>query len=440
MSKYFFLIFLSIILVYSLSEKEKNIPEADDPGYNELLKWGIANNLTISPKIKFVKNKDRKQYMAKNLIPEEEVIMDIPPECTINVDKILNLLNSKKFRKAYNDYTNEDKNEPQVIYDENHVDRTFISYVFYSMNKRKKFYEKNKNKFYEFIKPMHYMFEDNMDHLPFYFSTDQMRFFLNTSFGSIFEIINKYINDAMALFEKKIFKKTINFEEFLPFWITVMQKSYEIDKKINIIPFIDYFRKDFKNINCEFKQENGHIQIKASQNIFPGEEIVMKVVTPSNQHRFVFFGETFDEILNEFQTFNIPSLINNYVTDKTNVNFDVLSFGEKARVDLKDKNFYDHILDIYKIFARTINEDDSDVNALKLMKKYLTRIRGNFDYIKNIDIRNAFFNSKDVNNVKRIIEGEKNFLDEKINELTEHIKDVENKRESDLKAEDVQDL
>jgi len=269
-----------------------------------------------------------------------------------------------------------------------------------------------------------------------------MRFFLNTSFGSVFEIFNRYIQEESFTFEKKIFNKSIEYEEYLKYRIFSMQKSYEVNKTINIVPFIDYIKKDFKKINCEFNvSDNGHIIIKAKENIFPGEELIMNPAAISNQHRFTFFGETFDEIKDKFNTFNIPSLIPNYITDK-NVIFDLESFGNKARVDLVEIDFYKSIMFVYKKFAKLINEDDSDIGACNLMLKYLKRIRSNYEYINKDEVRKAFFSQKDIDNVLRIIEGEKLFIDRRISLLMIHIKNLKERmnRKVNYDAEDVNDL
>ena len=286
--KSFSKLILLFLFVFIFSKNNYNEPETTDPGYEELLKWGLENSLNITSKIRFIKDKDTKRYVAKNLIPEEELILDIPPDCMMNINKSLALLNSKKFRKAYYEYIEADKQSTDVLQDDHHVDQAFMAYILYIVNHKKKTYEKNKNKFYEFYKPIYYMFDDNLDSLPFYYSSEQMRFFLNTSFGSVFEILNRYINEEATIFEKKIFKKTVLFEEYLPYRIFTIQKSYEVNGTINIVPFLDYIKKDFKSVNCDYKIENGHILIKAKQNIFPGEELILLPITISNQHRFIF--------------------------------------------------------------------------------------------------------------------------------------------------------
>ena len=185
-----------------------------------------------------------------------------------------------------------------------------------------------------------------------------MRFFLNTSFGSVFEILNRYINEEVTIFEKKIFNKTMSSEDYLPYRIFTIQKGYEIDGKLNLVPYLDYFKKDFKSINCEFKIEDGHIIVKAKQNIFPGEELIMTIIP-------------------------------HFVTDKR-ITFDVETLGGKSRIDLSEIDFYKGMINLYKKFAKLVGEDDSDEGACNLILKYVSRIKENLDNIKDEDVRNVF--------------------------------------------------
>ena len=50
------------LLIFKLSKnQQKN--EYSDLGYEKLLEWGLNNSLNITNKIKFVKDKDVKQYI-----------------------------------------------------------------------------------------------------------------------------------------------------------------------------------------------------------------------------------------------------------------------------------------------------------------------------------------------------------------------------------------
>ena len=172
-----------------------------DVGYENLLSWGKSHNLNITDKIRFIKSKDSKQYIAKNLIPEETIIMDIPPECMLNINQTLSLLNLKKFRKGYEKYQELAKLSTDVKQDTHHAEQAFMAYVLYIVSKKKKTYEKNN--FYKYYSPLYYTLDINMDHLPFSFSSEQMRFFFNASLGSVFEIFNRYIQEEVSIFEKK---------------------------------------------------------------------------------------------------------------------------------------------------------------------------------------------------------------------------------------------
>ena len=434
-----FLIFLIIFKISTQSHKYTD-DELPDSGYENLLNWGKSHKLNMTEKIRLVKDKDAKIYIAKNLIPEDDIIMDIPPECMININKTLSLLNSKKFKKAYEKYKEVEKLSIEVMKDEHHVEQAFMSYVLYIVQKKKKTYEKNN--FLKYFSPLYYSFEPNMDHLPFSFSSEQMKFFFNTSFGSVFEILNQYIQEEITTFEKKIFNKSINSEEYLKYRISSIQNSFEINQTLNIVPFIYYIKKSFQKVNTEFSiDDQGHIVVKAKANIFPGEELIMRPNVVSNAHRFIFFGETFEEIKDKFNIFDIPSLIPNFITDKP-VDFDIKSLGPKARIDLVEIDFYKPLIFVYKKFAQKIGEDDTDMGACKLILKYITKLKENYELISKEKIRKEFYTQKDIDNVYRIIEGEKMFLERRIDILKIYMKNQEEraKEKKNYDAEDVNDL
>ena len=433
------LIFLITIEISTQNYKYMD-DELPDSGYENLINWGKSHKLNMTEKIRLVKDKDTKIYIAKNLIPEDDIIMDIPPECMININTTLSLLNSKKFKKAFEKYKELEKLSIEVMKDEHHVEQAFMSYVLYIVQKKKKTYEKND--FYKYYSPLYYIFDPNMVHLPFSFSSEQMKLFFNTSFGSVFEILNQYIQEEVTNFEKKIFNKSINSEEYLKYRISTIQNSFEINKTLNIVPFIYYIKKSFQKANTEFNiNDEGHIVVKAKANIFPGEELIMRPNTVSNDHRFIFFGETFEEIKDKFNTFSVPSLIPNFITDKP-VDFDIKSLGPKSRTDLVEIDFYKPLIFVYKKFAKKIGEDDSDMGACKLILKYITKLKENYELITKDKIRKEFYTLRDIENVYRIIEGEKMFLERRIDILELYMKNQEEraKEKKNYDAEDVNDL
>ena len=324
--------------------------------------------------------------------------------------------------------------------DNHRTEQAFIAYVLYIVKKHPKKYKKNK--FVKYFKPMFYMFDENLDNLPFYFSSDQMKLFFNTSFGTIFDTMNKLLQEESSLFEKKIFNETVDFEDYLRYRIFTVQKSIQVNNTLNLVPFTDYVKRDFQKINCEFFiSPEDHIIVRAKSNIFPGEELIMNPFAISNDHRFIFFGDTFEELKDRIQSFNIPSLIPSYITDKP-VDFNIESLGPKARMDLIEIDFYKPIIFVYKKFARLIGEDDSDMNACKLMLKYLNRIKDNYDIVTKDKIREEFLREKDVENVWRIVDGERQLINRRIEILKIYMKNQEEraKQKKNYDAEDVNDL
>ena len=435
------ILFLFLIILNLSSETyTDDDDEKPDLGYEKLLKWGLSHNLTITEKIRFIKEKSTKYYIAKNLIPESDIIMDIPPECMLNINNTLSLLDSKKFKKAYERYVEIEKMDQAEGKDNHRAEQAFIAYVLYIVKKHPKKYKKNK--FVKYFKPMFYMFDEDLDNLPFYFSSDQMKLFFNTSFGSIFDTMNKLLQEEASIFEKKIFNETVDFEDYLRYRIFTVQKSIQVNKTLNLVPFTDYVKRDFQKINCEFFiNPDDHIIVRAKSNIFPGEELIMNPFAISNDHRFIFFGDTFEELKDRIQSFNIPSLIPSYITDKP-VDFNIESLGPKARMDLIEIDFYKPIIFVYKKFARLIGEDDSDMNACKLMLKYLNRIKDNYDIVTKDKIREEFLREKDVENVWRIVDGERQLINRRIEILKIYMKNQEEraKQKKNYDAEDVNDL
>ena len=84
MNHFFFLI---IFILGALNAKNN---------YDYLLEWGLNNSLMISNKLGMrYANENNKTYYAKEDIPENTLIMNIPYGIMINLENALKLLNNK---------------------------------------------------------------------------------------------------------------------------------------------------------------------------------------------------------------------------------------------------------------------------------------------------------------------------------------------------------
>ena len=417
----FFTFFIHLIFSKRPPPK-KNPKEKFISKYDDLIKWGLNNSLNISMPLKFNK---KNRFVAEKFITIDDIIMDIPPNVMLNINSSLSLLKSKKMRKNYNLYVEEDKKSKlknQTIEDDEHIDQSFLSYILYLVEHYPKKYEKTE--FYQYYKHIFYMFENNLDHLPFSFSSEQMRLFSNTTFGNIFESLNRYLNDEASIFEK-ILNKPIIFEDYLKYRIFSVQKYYNVSGVVNIVPFIDIIKQSYKEPNCIYYVENGHIKLKAILNVFPNEELILKPEAISNQHRLIFYGETFDDIIDKFPSYNIPIVARNFLKEQ-NINIgnnldDII--GNYNTIDLVISDYYKYVVDIYtEICKRNTTKERTEISGYRLLLKYLKKIRYNLNLVDDDKIRDAFFSKKDVENAKRIFKGEKLFMDKKIEDLKNYLK------------------
>ena len=424
MSKLFSII-ISFILIKGLlltsnntsQKKPKNLTKLE-----KLINWGLNNSLNLSEDLTFSKNK----FIAKKFITIDDIIMTIPKKLMLNVKKSLELLNSSKLKKDYEAYLKVDKESQkkrQTIFDEAHIDQSFLSYILYIISHKKKKY--SKTDFYKYYNHISYMFEDNLDNLPFSYSSEQMQLFTNTTFGPIFESRQRYFSDEASLFEKKFYQKPIIFEDYLKYRIFSVKKYYNISNEVNLVPFIDLIKQSHKEPNCIYYDENGEIKLKAILNVFPGEELVLKPQNISNQHRLIFFGETFEEILDVFPSYSVY-VMPRYFLYENNVEIDN-DLSDKLKkydmLDLCENEFYKSVIDIYsEITVRINKKHKGEIHALRFLVKYLKRLRKNLDYVDDGKIRDSFYSRKDMDNTMRIFRGERTFLDKKIKEVVDYIK------------------
>ena len=422
---YIFLFLLNLAIPKPTKKKSK---EKFKSKYEDLLKWGLENSLNISKPLKFNR---KNRFIAEKFITIDDIIMEIPQNLMLNVNKSLSLLRSKKLREYYDLYVKEDKKSKlknQTIEDEFHIDQSFLSYLLYIVKHNPRKYQRTE--FYKYYKHIFYMFEGNLDRLPFFFSSEQMRLFSNTTFGNIFESFNKYLSDEVSFFEKQLFKKHIDFDEYLRYRIFSVQKFYNMSGVANLVPFLDIIRQSNNEPNCIYYEENGRIKLRAILNVFPNEELILKPDPISNQHSLIFYGETYDEIIDKFPSYNIPLVARKFIKEQNYI-LDKELLRKTANynmIDLVIPEFYKYVVDIYTEICNKNNKknkkEKTEIDGYRLFLKYLKKIRYNLDLVDDDKIRETFYNRKDVDNAKRIFKGERMFMDKKIEELKKYIRGI----------------
>lgn len=452
---YFIQLFLFSHFYFILNTKEyyeDNIIRQDyhSKDYNSLLNWAKKFDLNISEKIELTEYEEEIKYKAKKSISKGELILDIPPNITVDINTFNNFFPSKNIQKKYLQYLNIGQSSQQMLNDQSYIDQSFMAFLFYKINKSIENNETNSelNIFYEYYTPFFSIFnDDNLRHLPSSFTNEQTKSFMNTSFYSFFNLMNQYLMGEKNILEKNLFKEEIDdINTYFKYRFLLLQKTLNISNITTLVPFIDLIEQDFNtiNINCKLVVNKGHIRIKAIRNIEEGELLILKPKKITNQYSYYFYGKTFDELINYVPSFIIPIIIPNILIDE-GIKINISEDDEENKLDLAWDKFYDIIVPTYKQVLHSLKKDESKVSCYKLFLKYLKLIR---DSIKQSQrnqrdkLEEVFEEKRDRDNVKLIINGEIKFLNKKIKELEDVIINTQNEKDKNKfkKTEKINDL
>ena len=390
--------------------------------YDYLLEWGLNNSLIISDKLgmRYI-NQNNKTYYAKDEIPEHTIIMDIPFEIMLNIDNALDLLNSKKLNKLNAEYKKA-QFDVSVGFLPASQDQSFLSYLIYLVNHRQKHYKQSN--FYQYFKYLLDTFETNLDSFPIFYNNNQLKLIKGSLAFMEILLMKELFNEEVQKLENTYKQKSINLDEYIRFRTLTITKSLNISNVTSIVPFIDMFATDpiDYNVNFRLNDSNNHLVVFTTKKVRRGDILYLRSGYFSNIKRFLLYGETLEKMKDYIESFHIPMISRETLED----------IDEKERekfidatIDLNKKKFYKKALKTYKKLSLLKKEDGSDLSAYKLFLKNLEMMREGYDHVTTSDIYKEFVNLKDINNIKRILYLEKNFLDQKLKVLRDFISKLE---------------
>ena len=233
-------LFLLLCLIFSI--KTKN-------AYDYLLEWGKNNSLYISDKLgmRYI-NENNKTYYALDDIPKDTLIMTIPFKIILNLKKALELLNNKKINKLYAEYKNKSE-DVSIGFFTSTVDQTFLTYLIYLVNHRKKHFKKNK--FYQYYHYFFDTFETDLDSFPIFFNKNQLQILQGSMTLLDMTLMKELFLEEIDKFEHTFNQKSIDLDEYLRLRALILTKSLNISQ-ISIIPFMDMFASDPIDNNIDF--------------------------------------------------------------------------------------------------------------------------------------------------------------------------------------------
>ena len=184
---------------------------------------------------------------------------------------------------------------------------------------------------------------------PLFYSSDQTEYLQGTYLGKFNDRIKKlYQEEIKVLKNESYYNKEIDFKEYAYYRLATQNKGLEILDHINLIPFLNYFERDYIKYNADFIiLRNGDVKIVTKRKIKKGEVIVVNSPKKTNIERLIFEGE-----------------LNNYSASyKENYIIPVFSPGLYYKYDIEDIN-------LFSDYFINLNDLDFDKRAIEIYKKY----------------------------------------------------------------------
>jgi hypothetical protein len=382
--------------------------------YDKLLEWGKNHSIFISDKLAMnYTSENIKNFYLKEEVEKNETLLIIPKELLINVENALNLL-GKKSNKLYEKYKNE-KFEYVNEFLEYRIEQSFLAYLMYAANKHKS----DKNKFYRFFKYFFNTLETNLDSFPLFYNTEQFTLLSNTLLGLEIYQSRALFEEEYNILNKKVLPKGLDYDEYLRFRTYPLSKGHNITGLCSIIPFVDMLdvHPTKYNLKLKFDLDDYGVKVISTKKIKTNRRLMIKIDSMQNSNILIYYGKTFKELENSVNSFQVPYISSQYLTEK---NMDQ-SLAINEKIDLAHEKFYEEAMKTYMDFSKKIKQDGSPLSALYIFKDNLMAMRKKYDEVSTSQIHKAFFTMRDIENVKRIINLEKRFYDEKMKVLDEMI-------------------
>ena len=401
MKKPFYLLIITLILLLA------NISSKTTRDSDLLLEWGKNHSVFISDKIGInYTSENLKNFYVKEEIDKNEAIMIIPPELILNLETALNLYGPKT-KKLYDKYKKE-KFEYVNEFLAYRKQQSFLAYLMLQGSK-------HNNKFHKFFQYFMNTFETNLDGFPIFYNNEQFNLLTMSQFGNEIYQTKTLFEEEYSILDQKILIKGLDYDEYLKFRTYTLSKGNNITGLCSLIPFADILdiHPTKYNLKLEFNLSDYGAKVVATRKIKMKRRLRLKVQTGQNSNSLIFYGRTFKELENTVNSFLVPYVSSQYLTEK---NMDQ-SLAINEKIDLAHEKFYEEAMKTYMDFSKKIKQDGSPLSALYIFKDNLVAMRKKYDDVSTSQIHKTFFTQKDIENVKRVINLEKRFYDEKMKVL-----------------------
>ena len=395
----FILILLNISLILIVKSE-------DNLSIETLLDWSKKNDIKISSKIKISFEKGVNVTAIED-IPAKTEIITIPEKMILNIDKILDLINSPELKAQYENFLKLKIDSYKTKNDEIHKEEIFLSYIFYLMKNEKEKYKDTE--FYKTFKELILSIEKFISDSPLLYTNEQKQYFSGTYLGQFSQEIRKIINKEVEIFKNvSFYNKDINIDDYIHKRLFIFNRGYDTTKKelgeIIIAPLYTLFPFDSIRANSilDVKYKHG-AKIITTYEIKKGSQITVISHSRTNVEKMVFEGKMNNYYTNYRENYLIPAY-SPYMYYKYDI--DDIKLLESYYFNIFEINFQKNAPAYYKEHADIFKVK----NPTNLWACYM--VQENLEYYKNF-VENL---------IKRIDELFKGESEEKISNINKALK------------------
>lgn len=403
-----------------------------------LLQWSQKNGIKISPKIKISFDKGVNVTAIED-IPQKEELISFPEKMILNIDKILDLINSPELKTQYENFKKLEMESYKPRNDEIHKEEIFLAYIFYLMKNEE---EKYKNtEFYKTFKELILSIEKFNPNSPLLYTNEQKQYISGTYFGLFSQEIRKTINKEIDIFKNaSYYNKNIDANDYIQKRLFVFNRGYDTTKKelgeIIIAPIYTLFPFDNIGSNARIDIKYGEgAKILSTYSIKKGSQITVYSHSKNNVEKFVFEGRMNNYLTTYKENYLIPTY-SPYFYYKYDI--DDIKLLESHYFNIFDNFFEKKARDYYKEHADIFKVKE----ATELWACYM--VQENLEYYKNfvenltkrVDEIFKGENEEKIYQLNRALKGEWLNLNKKYERIVE-LCGYEKKRDIESRTEDL---
>ena len=230
--------------------------------------------------------------------------------------------------------------------------------------------------------------------------------------------------------QSQITKNKFDLDEYIKYRLFTYNKLVNMTGTSSIIPFFDIIDTNpvSFNLKINYDTKNQTLNLYAINEIKHGQKLLLAVVQMTNMGSFITYGKTYDENKNFLESFKIAEISALFLKEK-NLN---PMLANSNLIDLMKPRFYEDAIPNYIELSKMMKGDGSSVSALKLLIENIESLRRQYDEVTMSVLMKNFFDLKVVENIKSILDTEKNFLDKKLRDLRKILSYVDKEKKSDL--------